>query len=90
MRFFELLALQHVVALVLTPLIFLVLFYLGLGYRATLAPRNDSGEEELQHFNDGIAKANRPYPLIITLVILGTFLWAFFYILFYGISEVRL
>ncbi len=91
MRFFELLQLQHVSALIILAIVFLVLFGIGLAYVPTIKPDEDKdSDSHLQRFADGITKANGPYPLIVSLIIAGTFLWAFLYTLFYGISKVRL
>jgi len=49
-----------------------------------------SNNKAVQHFADGIEKANGPFPMIIALIIGGTVLWAIYYILFYGLSEVIL
>jgi len=91
MRFFELLNIQHVVALVIVAIIFLILFGVALAF----IPMSGSKEravkvKAIQVFADGIEKAEGPFPLIISLVIAGVILWALFYILFYGFSEVIL
>lgn len=91
MRFFELLNLQHVAALVIVTLVFLILF----GVTLSVMPMSGSRTRVLnikaiQRFADGIEKGDGPFPLIISLVIGGTILWALFYILFYSFSEVIL
>ena len=91
MRFFELLHVQHVAALVLVALIFMVVFAVGLGF-ILLSGRTEKTKEikTAQKFADGIGKGEGPYPLIIALIIAGIIVWALFYILFYGFSEVIL
>lgn len=91
MRFFELLHIQHVAALILIALIFMVVFAVGLGY-IPLSGRTEKTKDikAVQHFADGIGKGEGPYPLIMALIIVGIIAWALFYILFYGFSEVIL
>ena len=91
MRFFELLNTQHVLALSILTIIFLILF----GVALSVLPLSGNKDRALnikaiQHFADGIEKGDGPFPLIIALLIGGTVLWAFYYILFYGFSEVLL
>ena len=91
MRFFELLNLQHVAALIIVTLIFLILFGVALSVMPMSGPRARALTiKVVQRFADGIEKGDGPFPLIISLVIGGTILWALFYILFYRFSEVIL
>ncbi len=91
MRFFELLNTQHVAALVLIAIIFLILFGVALSMLPMSGPRERAlNINAIQHFADGIEKGDGPFPLIIALIIGGTILWALFYILFYGFTEVIL
>ncbi|MDA3917059.1 MAG: hypothetical protein PF690_08815 [Deltaproteobacteria bacterium] len=91
MRFFELLNTQHVIALIIVAIIFLILFGVALAFIPTSGPISRVLKiKPIQHFADNIEKADGPFPLIITLLIAGTFLWALYYILFYGFSEVIL
>lgn len=91
MRFFEILNMQHVMAFTFSALIFLFLFGAGLAYYHFRSGKKKKGrEEDLEYFADGIAKGKEPFPLIIILIIVGTILWAFFYILIYGLSEVKI
>lgn len=91
MRFFELLNTQHVAALILVTIIFLILFGVALSFLPLSGPK-DRGVtiHAIQQFADGIEKGDGPFPLIIALIIGGTILWALFYILFYGFTEVIL
>jgi len=91
MRFFELLNTQHVLALILLTLIFAILF----GVTLSVLPLFGSKARVLnikavQHFADGIEKADGPFPMIMALIVGGTVLWAIYYILYYGLSEVIL
>jgi hypothetical protein len=91
MRFFELLNTQQVAALIIAAIIFLILFAVALSF-IPMSGHKDGAKKikAVQNFADGIKKAEGPFPLIIALVITGTILWAVFYILFYGFSEVIL
>ena len=91
MRFFELLNLQHIVLYVFPTLVFIVLFWLALGYSHFRG--GDAGErmEEIHAtFPDGLKERKSPFPLVLTLVILGTFIWGFCYILGHGILGVKI
>ena len=91
MRFFELLNIQQVAALIIMAIIFAILFAVALGFIPLSGTQKQAMKiKAVQDFADGIKKAEGPFPLIIGLVILGTILWALFYILFYGFSEVIL
>lgn len=91
MRFFALLNFQHVAALIIIAIIFLILFTVGLALIPMSGPRRKAFDvKAVQFFADGIQKGNGPFPLIIALLIAGTILWAVFYILYYGFSEVLL
>lgn len=91
MRFFELLNTQQVAALIIITLIFLILFGVALSVLPLSGPKDRASNiKAIQHFADGIEKGDGPFPLFISLLIGGTILWALFYILFYGFSEVLL
>ena len=91
MRFFELLNTQHVLAMIIVTLIFAVLFGVTLSVLPMLGPKTRvSNIKAVQNFVDGIQKTNGPFPMIIALIVGGTVLWAIYYILYYGLSEVIL
>jgi ABC-type methionine transport system permease subunit len=91
MRFFELLNTQQVLALTLLTVIFAILFGVTLWVLPMSGPKSRVADNKaVQQFADGIEKANGPFPMIIALIIGGTVLWAIYYILFYGLSEVIL
>lgn len=91
MRFFELLNTLHVITLIIFAILFLILFGVALAFLPTSGGVEKTlNIKAIQHFADGIGKGEGPFPMIITLVIGGTILWALFYILFYGFSEVIL
>jgi hypothetical protein len=91
MRFFALLNFQHIILYVFPTLVFIVLFGLALGY--SHVRRKDSEERKkaiLYLFPDGIEGRNAPFPLVLVLTIVGTLIWAFFYILMIGVLEVKI
>jgi len=91
MRFFALLNLQQVAAIIVITLIFLILFGVALSVLPMSGPRDRAlSIKTAQRFSDGIEKGDGPFPLIISLLIGGTIVWALFYILFYRFSEVKL
>ncbi len=91
MRYFELLHIQQVAALIICAVIFLILFGVTLWVLPLSGPRDRAlNIKPVQQFADGIEKGDGPFPLILALIIAGTILWALFYILFYGFSEVIL
>ena len=91
MRFFELLNYQHMYVSILVALIFMVLFGVGLSFMPLVYPKTgETGTKEPHTFNDNIEEGEGPFPLIIALIIIGTFSWGLFYILYYGFSEVKL
>ena len=88
MRFFELLNLQHVVGFFFPTLVFMLVFGIGLAFSHF---RSDRGSQAPGHkFVDGLQDGHSPFPLVMMLIITGTFIWAVAYILMYGLTEVKL
>jgi hypothetical protein len=90
MRFFELLNFQHAMGSMLVPIIFMVLFAVGLSFMPLVKSSKKKATEEVHQFNDDIKEGDNPFPLIMALIISGTVLWAVFYIFYYGLSEVTI
>lgn len=91
MRFFELLNTQQVLALTILAVIFAILFGVTLWVLPMSGPKSRvSNIKVVQHFADGVEKGDGPFPMIMALLIVGVVLWAIYYILFYGLSEVIL
>ena len=91
MRFYWLLNFQHVMLFLFSTLVFIILLGLGLGY--THIRRADSDRrmtEVTEHFPDGIQERNAPFPLMLTWIIAATVVWAFLYILFHGLLQVKI
>jgi hypothetical protein len=91
MRFFDLLNFQHIVLYVLPTLIFMVVFGLALAYAHFRRKDSEERQKAIYYtFAEGIQDRNAPFPLALTLIILGTVLWAFFYILGIGVLAVKI
>ena len=91
MRYFEFLGIQHFVLFLFPALAFIVLFIIGLGFYQIYRP--DSKEREariIENFPDGIQGRNAPFPLVIYLVLAGTVIWVFSYILLIGTLGVKI
>jgi hypothetical protein len=86
MRFFDLLNLQHVVLFLFPTLVFIVLFGLALAYSRFHTPKEENRTKEITYvFPDGIEDRRAPFPLALTLIIIGTVIWGFLYILVSGL-----
>ncbi len=91
MRFYELLNLQHIALYVFPTLVFMVVFWVGLAYSHFHTKDSEDRMTRVTHrFPDGIEDRNAPFPLVLILIIAGTLIWGFFYILGYGLLEVKL
>ena len=88
MRFFELLNLQHVFGYIFPTIVFMLIFVIGQSYAHF---KTDREKQVTGHkFVDGLEDGHSPFPLIVVLIIAGTFIWGVAYILMYGLTEVKL
>jgi len=91
MRLFALLNLQHFILYVFPAFLAVLLLALALGYTHF---RGDDSEERKKRvvgvYPSEIQERNGPFPLFLTLVILGTVLWGVGYILAHGIYGVKI
>ena len=91
MRFFELLNNQHVTGYIFPTLIFMVVFWVGLGFMHFHSNRSEARKSEIVYrFPTGIEDRDAPFPLVMILIIAGTVLWMFFYILLNGLPGVNI
>jgi hypothetical protein len=69
----------------------MVVFGVGLAF-AHFRGKDDEARQTaiVGEFPDGIQDRNAPYPLVMVLIIAGTFIWGFFYILMHGLLEVKI
>ncbi len=91
MHFFELRNFQHFVLYLFPALIFVFLFAVALAFM--FFRKRDSEERRkriVETYLGEIEERNAPFPLIAFLIMLGTVLWLFFYILFTGVLGVKI
>jgi hypothetical protein len=82
MRYFELLNFQNVAGFVFPTITFMIVFFVGLAFMHFRGKGSEERKSEILHrFPGGIEDRNEPFPLVMILIIAGTVLWAFFYIL---------
>ena len=91
MRFFTLLNFQHIILYVFPTLVFIVLLGLALGYSHFRGKKSEQRKKAILYlFPDGLEDRNAPFPIVLVLTIVGTLIWAFFYILMIGVLEVKI
>lgn len=91
MRLFALLNFQHIMAWVFPTLLFMVVFGVGLAFaHLHSADAQRRKQEIVGRYREGIEDRNAPYPLVVMLIIAGTVIWAFFYILMHGVLGVKI
>jgi len=91
MHYFELRNLQHFILYLLLAVLGIIVLAVSLS--GTYFRSKDS-EKRMQDVHttyvDGIEEREAPFPLTLILIIAGTLLWAFLYIIYYGVLEVKL
>lgn len=91
MRYFNLLNNQHVFLYIFPTLVFIVLLGLALGYTHFSGKNTrDLNEGIYRQHPEGIDERNAPFPLVLILIIVGTFIWGFCYILGHGLMGVKI
>ena len=91
MRFFDILNLQHVALYFFPTLVFIILFWLALGYVHIRGKDSEARMEDIHAtFPEGYRDRVAPFPIVITLIVVGIFLWALFYVLGYGLLQVKI
>jgi len=91
MRFFDLLNFQHTMAWLFPTLIFMVVFGVGLAYSHLRGKDAEARKKRIiADFADGIEDRDAPFPLIMMLIIAGTVIWGFFYIVMHGLLGVKI
>ncbi len=91
MRFFSLLNNQHVFLYIFPTLVFMVLLCLALGY--THFSRKNSEDRMIRihrKYPEEIEERDAPFPLMLILIIVGTFIWGLCYILGHGLMGVKI
>ena len=91
MRLFALSNFQDVMLYLFPALLFMVVFGVGLAYMHFRSERDEARLKTIIYrFPAGIEDRDAPFPLIMTLIIVGTVIWGFFYILLHGLLEVKI
>ncbi|MBU0987537.1 MAG: hypothetical protein KKH68_09815 [Proteobacteria bacterium] len=89
MRFFSLLSFQHIMLYVFPTLIFMVIFGLALAFSHLRSEDTEARKQQITYrFPEDIEDRNAPFPLSMMLIIAGTLVWVFFYILGTGLMGV--
>lgn len=91
MRFFALLNFQHIMLYLFPALTFILLFGIGLAYsHFNTRDALERSRRIIHTYPEGIEERNAPFPLVLILILAGTLLWAFFYILGHGVWGVKI
>ena len=91
MRFFELLNFQDVVLYLFPAFIFLFIFGTALAYSHFNARDSEARQKKIYgQYVEGFETRNAPFPLNLILIIIGTAVWAFLYILIIGLLGVKI
>lgn len=91
MRYFYQLNFQHIMLYLFPTLIFIVILALALGRSHFGAPDSEERKRKILHvFPEGIEDRNAPFPLFMSLVVIGTVVWGIFYILMNGLLGVKI
>ena len=91
MRYYYILNLQHVFLFVIPTLLFIILFAMALGFKHFWTPDSERQKKAIVHgYADGLEGRNASFPLAMLLILIGTVLWAIFYILITGWLGVKI
>ena len=91
MRHFNLLNFQHIMGYLFPALLFMLIFWVALAY--SHLRREDAEEKKkkiIYRFPEEIEDRDAPFPLSMILIIAGTVIWVFFYILAHGLLGVKI
>jgi hypothetical protein len=91
MRFFELLNFQDVVLYLFPAFVFLLIFGMALAYSHFNTRDSEVNQRKIYgQYVEGFETRNAPFPLSLILIIIGTVIWAFLYILVIGLLGVKI
>jgi hypothetical protein len=91
MRFFDLLNLQDIILYFFPAVLAMLIVGIALGYVHFSSSRSEEGRHRVYYaFPEDIEDRQAPFPLSLILIIAGTVVWAFFYILVTGLWGVRI
>jgi hypothetical protein len=91
MRYFAVLNIEHFVMYLFPTLVFIIIFAAGRGYARV---RRKGSEERatriIESYPGGIEGRNAPFPLVVSLIIVGTVVWCLLYIISIGVGGVKI
>lgn len=91
MRFFELVNLQDMVLYFFPAVLAILVLGIALGYVHFRTARSEERMRRSYYtFPEDIEDRQAPFPLSLILIIAGTAVWAFFYILVIGLWGVKI
>ncbi len=91
MRLFDYLTFQHVMLFVFPTLVFIIILGMLLKYSHFKGKDSEKRKKEVVHRHPaGIEGMNAPFPLGLILIIAGTVIWGFFYILGTGLFGAKI
>ena len=91
MRYFAFLNFEHLMWVALPTVIFIILFGIALGFMYIRTEDSELRKKRIIYrYPDDIEDRNAPYPLAMLLILVGTIIWSFFYILGTGLLEVKI
>jgi hypothetical protein len=91
MRFFELVNLQDMVLYFFPAVLAILVLGIALGYVHFRTARSEERMRRSYYtFPEDIEDRQAPFPLSLILIIAGTLVWAFFYILVIGLWGVKI
>ncbi len=91
MRHFNMLNFQHIILYLFPTLIFMVIFGLALSFSHLRSKDSEERKKKIIYrFPEKIEDRNAPFPLSMLLIIAGTIIWVFFYILGTGLLGVKI
>lgn len=88
MHYFELRNIQHFFCYFFPAIVSVFLLAAALAYSHFRTRGSEEKKKGAYHsYPEGIVDEKGPFPLVLILVIAGTIIWAFFYILVTGLLE---
>ena len=91
MHFFQLRNFQDVVLCLLPAVVFVFVFGVGLAYTHIIRKNSEERKTKvIEEYIDTIKGRNAPFPLVLYLIIFGTVIWSFLYIVLTGVLGVRI
>ena len=91
MRLFELLSFQHVLLYLIPGILFVLFFGIALSFSHFHTKRSEERKTKIvSNYPDGIEERKAPFPLSLIIIIVGTILWTFYYILAIGLIGVKI